>query len=1190
VSCSYDPNAFILEPQRTEDVRGDGSGDESEKRPKLSKSQQRKLKKIQEEKERRAQRAQLLNTLSEHKLEASELSFMRSVASRGQHESKKDVLRRALKMERAGLEVPEDMKLYLVKKPKNVDGKTDASSSGYSSEDEEDNLDLYGTIEPSKIPKAAQSGFNKDDDQVGLQRDELEDKSEDAGGHDPVMIRQAVERAKQEIQQNEGIVVGSDAMDMKPVCEPSLSNIARKVVKVERSEAIEATRSELPIVGMEQEIMESIFQNDFLILCGETGCGKTTQVPQFLYEGGYSFPGTHGIIGITQPRRVAAISTATRVAEEIGTSLGDVVGYHVRYDRKMGSKSALQFMTDGILLKELQGDFLLKKYNSIIIDEAHERSLNTDILLGMLSRVVKLRRSMFDEAESKNCSASIVPLKLIIMSATLRIDDFVDNKSLFKVPPPVLNVQARQYPVAVHFQKKTVLDDYVGAAFKKACQIHRKLPAGGILVFLTGQREVENLCHKLRIEFSSRSDSGGDMTSRHTASRREHGTEDESLDMLGGLDEADNDNLSDISDSNNDDDFNILEEMEEEDEFQVMNGGDEESREQLQLEGNENAPEKVWVLPLYAMLRPDQQRKVFKGAPEGHRLIIVATNIAETSLTIPGIRYVVDAGRSKQRILESNSGLAKYDIRWISKASAEQRAGRAGRMGPGHCYRLYSSAVFNDTFPMFSPPEINNVSLEGVVLLLKSIGVDKVSNFPFPSPPDRKALASAVRVLVSLSAIDPNSGQLTELGTAMSRLPVSPRHARLLLEIVGTLKSPKLDTGDSNEKSLLIAYAIRLVAAMSLESPFLLPSSVTDHSSYGVQRDGAGKDEEDENRKKQFQNLRHAHSKIRIADSDALSSLSALCAFEEAGATSRFCNDNFLIFKNLKEGLSLTKQLERTLGNATGMYLEAALIVNSLLKFPGRKLTHSMMETLKKAIVSGWGDCVAKRVRGLDYIKNKAASSKQSKAVRYGSNCLDEDVFLHPNSSLHSTLPEWLVYSEVIRTTNRPYMTGVTAIDPSWISSSVPALCSISEPLLEPPPSYSFKLDDVFSWHDARFGSNCWTLPKVTRLHPVRQERCAIFASTILDGKLIPILKKIRPAMVMSPSMARKPEMRAHKRVHNLITALEMENVANWRQLRQMWKTNPEFLHVEIKGWMKKTAHHEFDRLWPQLVGSALAA
>ena len=471
------------------------------------------------------------------------------------------------------------------------------------------------------------------------------------------------------------------------------------------------------------------------------------------------------------------------------------------------------------------------------------------------------------------------------------------------------------------------------------------------------------------------------------------------------------------------------------------------------------------------------------------------------------------------------------------------------------------------------------------MLLLKSIGVDKVANFPFPSPPEVNALASAVKVLVSLSAIDSNSGQLTELGKAMSKLPVSPRHARLLLEIVKAKKS--MEAG-STDTSLLIAYAIRLVAAMSLESPFLLPSSIGEGS--GSNRGGDEKIEKDEYRKKKLQNLRHTHSKLRIPDSDALSSLSALCAFEEAGGTSRFCNDNFLIFKNLKEGMSLTKQLERVLGSATDLYLGASLTIKTLLDFPKRKLTHGMIEMLKKAIVSGWGDYIAKRVRGLDYIRNKSASSKRSRAVRYESNCLDEDVFLHPNSSLHSTLPEWLVYSEVIRTTNRPYMIGVTAIDPSWIPDSVPALCNISEPLLDPPPSYSFKLDDVFSWHDARFGSNCWTLPRISRLHPTLQERCAIFASIILGEKLIPSMKAIRPAMVASPSMARKPEMRAHRRVHNLITALETEKIANWRQLRAKWKIDPEFLHVEIREWIKKTAHGEFDRLWPQLVSSALSA
>ncbi|GLI67100.1 hypothetical protein VaNZ11_011305, partial [Volvox africanus] len=286
-----------------------------------------------------------------------------------------------------------------------------------------------------------------------------------------------------------------------------------RVVHVTRPAAIAEARMGLPISGMEADIMEAVFAHDVVVLAGETGCGKTTQVPQFLLEAGYGcrdFPERAGTVGITQPRRVAAVSTAERVAEELGCGIGEMVGYQVRYDRAVGAATRLKFMTDGILLRELQMDFLLSGYSVIIVDEAHERALNTDLLLGMLSRVVPMRRRMWRERQEavargeRPVGPPVYPLKLIIMSATLRTSDFTENKRLFATPPPVINVPARQYPVTVHFSRRTEMVDYVSAAFRKVTRIHAELPPGGILIFLTGQREVNQLCKKLKSHYSAR--------------------------------------------------------------------------------------------------------------------------------------------------------------------------------------------------------------------------------------------------------------------------------------------------------------------------------------------------------------------------------------------------------------------------------------------------------------------------------------------------------------------------------------------------------------------------------------------------------------------------------------------------------------------------------------------------------------
>ena len=277
---------------------------------------------------------------------------------------------------------------------------------------------------------------------------------------------------------------------------PPSSKKRQPVVTVERSEELQAKRLELPILAEEDTIMEAIRLHSVVVLCGETGSGKTTQVPQFLYEAGFGYPGSEnpGMIGITQPRRVAAMSMATRIGQELSLPPSRV-SYQIRYDATTSSTTSIKFMTDGVLLRELANDFLLNKYSVLIVDEAHERSVNTDVLIGTLSRVVKLREKMWRDGKE-----GIKPLRLIIMSATLRVTDFTENTSLFKQPPPLINVAARQHPVTMHFNRKT-RPDYLGEAYKKVSKIHARLPPGGILVFLTGQNEISTLCKRLEKQF-----------------------------------------------------------------------------------------------------------------------------------------------------------------------------------------------------------------------------------------------------------------------------------------------------------------------------------------------------------------------------------------------------------------------------------------------------------------------------------------------------------------------------------------------------------------------------------------------------------------------------------------------------------------------------------------------------------------
>lgn len=417
----------------------------------------------------------------------------------------------------------------------------------------------------------------------------------------------------------------------------------------------------------------------------------------------------------------------------------------------------------------------------IILDEAHERSLNTDILIGMLTRVIKIRKEYYEEQQKSLQSGGtvtlenqIMPLKLILMSATLRVEDFVSGKRLFPNVPPLIEVPTRQYPVTIHFSKRTDIVDYIGQAYKKVMSIHRKLPQGGVLVFVTGQREVDYLCemlHKSSRELvvqaakkdayaKKKCDDGsfGGVDMKEIAEAFDDGSNNQNNRFSSHGEDP-----SETGDGNYDDDFDEddMYESDEDNDWETVDDGiassfvDEgkldalraafnaltdkngsksaeptksiaEENQEAEKEKTTSSPGKLRVLPLYAMLSPAAQLRVFEEVEEGERLVVVATNVAETSLTIPGIKYVVDTGRVKVKNYDSKTGMETYEVDWISQASASQRAGRAGRTGPGHCYRLYSSAVFSNVFEESSPPEILKVPVDGVVLLMKSMNIPKV--------------------------------------------------------------------------------------------------------------------------------------------------------------------------------------------------------------------------------------------------------------------------------------------------------------------------------------------------------------------------------------------------------------------------------------------------------------------------------
>lgn len=786
----------------------------------------------------------------------------------------------------------------------------------------------------------------------------------------------------------------------------------RKVhfVEVERPEEIQRQRMQLPVFAEEHRIMELIHHNDCVIICGETGSGKTTQVPQFLFEAGYGDPTNDdnpGIIGVTQPRRVAAVSMAERVSNELGNH-GSKVGYQIRFDTTTKSDTALKFMTDGVLLREMMNDFLLRKYSAIIIDEAHERNINTDILIGMLSRVMKLR-AQYHAKDPKTYKK----LKVIIMSATLRVSDFSENKVLFDVAPPILKVDARQYPVSVHFNRRTAFN-YIDELFRKTCKIHQKLPPGAILVFMTGQNEINTLVKRLRNEFpfptKKRQFEEDEENLQVKINPRNADTEVEDIDFSVKVDE----------DQEVEDDYDSEEDAE----------GEEEGFEET-LEDHQTDRDPLYVLPLYSLLPTKEQMKVFKAPPPGSRLCIIATNVAETSLTIPGVRYVVDCGRSKERKFNEETGVQSFEIDWVSKASANQRAGRAGRTGPGHCYRLYSSAIYENDFLQFSKPEILRMPVESVILSMKSMGIDNIVNFPFPTPPDRLNLSKSEKILKYLGALD-RLGLITELGRTMSLFPLSPRFAKML--IVG------------NQNGCL-DYLVAIVSGLSVGDPFIselelgigqpvnIPKAKSSKNS-----DDDSSDEEEEQEVESFQDkelkrqLRQKFNQSRALFgrldkySDALKLLSVICSFDHVPEDKRsaFIRDNFLRGKLLEEIVKLRKQILYIVKSNTSKENIAVGEGGDLkLGIPSK----TQIASLKQMITAGFIDQVAIRgdLASADVsISNKTSIIRVPYMTLFPSKTSDEQnidsyVYIHPSSIIANAAelpPPYLVYSSLNLSSN----------------------------------------------------------------------------------------------------------------------------------------------------------------------------
>uniref|UniRef100_A0A8C2RDM9 Activating signal cointegrator 1 complex subunit 3 n=1 Tax=Capra hircus TaxID=9925 RepID=A0A8C2RDM9_CAPHI len=1044
-------NALVLPGKKKKKTKAPPLS-KKEKKP-LTKKERKMLQRILDQKEKKSRRAEMLQKLSEVQVSEAEMRLFYTTSKLGTGERMYHTK-----------EKPDDTAAQGPERISSLSGAHRKRRRQEAEEESESSVDS----EPEEAPTDNQSEAPTDN------------QSEASAGSTPAHLPPAPSGTSGQSP----VPSGPAETPAPPAATPAAPAI---FIPVNRSPEMQEERLKLPILAEEQVIMEAVAEHPIVIVCGETGSGKTTQVPQFLYEAGYS--SDNSIIGVTEPRRVAAVAMSQRVAKEMNLS-PRVVSYQIRYEGNVTEETRIKFMTDGVLLKEIQKDFLLLKYKVVIIDEAHERSVYTDILIGLLSRIVCLREKRH------------LPLKLLIMSATLRVEDFTQNQRLFTQPPPVIKVESRQFPVTVHFNKRTPLEDYSGECFRKVCKIHRMLPAGGILVFLTGQAEVHALCRRLRRAFPltrHRPPEKDDQKDSVEETRRFKKSRARAKKAQAAmLPQISLDSYSVLPAGEGDEDREA--EMDEEEEAALGSDLDLDSGD-LGADGGEqpDASLPLHVLPLYSLLAPEKQAQVFQPPPEGARLCVVATNVAETSLTIPGIKYVVDCGKVKKRHYDRVTGVSSFRVTWVSQASADQRAGRAGRTEPGHCYRLYSSAVFGD-FEKYPPPEITRRPVEDLILQMKALNIEKVINFPFPTPPSVEALIAAEELLIALGALQAPpktervkqlqrsrlSCPITELGRTMATFPVAPRPLPLWPQASGQkaqVTCARRPAASDEELARLKGKRARVAQ---------------------MKRIWAGQG-----------------ASLKLGDLMVL--LGAVGACEYAGCSPQFCEANGLRYKAMMEIRRLRGQLTTAVNT---MCPEAGLFVDPKMQPPNE----NQVTYLRQIVTAGLGDHLARKVQSEDLVDDKWKNAYK----------------VCPHKPL----------TETPSPTSGP--PGVSTVDMQWIPVLLPSYCQFDKPLEEPPPTYCPEKGRMLCHRASVFYRVGWPLPAVQVDFPEGLDCYKHFARVLLEGQVFPKLASYKGCLLSSPSTMLKTWARLQPRTESLLRALVAKK-ANCRDaLLVAWSKNPK--------------------------------
>ncbi|BBP45752.1 ATP-dependent RNA helicase HrpA [Thiosulfatimonas sediminis] len=643
----------------------------------------------------------------------------------------------------------------------------------------------------------------------------------------------------------------------------------------------------LPVSARKEELIELIKNNQVVVIAGETGSGKTTQIPKLCLAAGQ---GVFGKIGCTQPRRLAARSVAERIAEELGSTVGDLVGYQVRFLDQVKAHSLIKVMTDGILLAEIQNDPFLNQYDTIIIDEAHERSVNIDFLLGILKQLLLKRQD----------------LKVIITSATINTERFAKHFALNGKPAPIVEVSGRTYPVEVRYRPLVPYEDEVGNAIEQDMataiadavdELEHEDPFGDVLVFQIGERDIKETAEVLR-------------------KRNLKNTE---------------------------------------------------------------------IVPLYARLSMAEQNKVFQVSQK--RRIILSTNVAETSLTVPGIKYVIDPGQVRISRYSVRSKIQRLPVEKISQASANQRKGRCGRVSEGICIRLYDEEDFKSR-PEFTDPEIQRTSLASIILTMAQLRLGSVKNFPFIEPPNDKSVNDGFRQLYEIGALD-EKRRLTEEGRKIAKLPIEPAVAKMVMQA---------------EKNGVLAEVIVLASVLSIQDPRDLNET-------------------------NMQTARQAHKQWDDERSDFLFFLNLWRFYEHQrrhlsqSKLRKLCRTNFLSYIRMKEWHELTIQLEQSL-KRIGMHVGELHLYEEVKE--GNKLSERLSDlhstALHRALLSGLLGNIAMLDDERSYLGTR-----------------NTKLFIHPSSVLFKKRPKWILSAELVETSKLFARTNAQ-IDVRWVEQLAPHL------------------------------------------------------------------------------------------------------------------------------------------------------